>query len=465
MPLGLVSSETLDEYWSQNTRRAIAYAYPNGTAPLQALLSLADTKETPHPEFGWEEERWKQIYTTTAAGGTSNTPFYLGGTTTTAGTTFTPTAGTAYRLYMADASEFQTDDVIIVHNLVINSGGAKTEVPFRVVSKDVSGTDFLEVVCLHTAPGAITNNSATDSIGKYIVYSGSGFAEGSRSRTGHRTFPTQVKNFTQIFKTAFELTRTALKEPLKYDKSGAYKDMAKKNGIKHLAGMEWDSFFGARRAETHTDDDTGETVSRRFMGGILWFLKQWELGSVSAGGAFEYGQSDVSAQTDFETYTNKRVIRLAGSSITRDQFQHLEGLPFERTNSTEWCKLCLCGNGYLNKVAAAYEKQVQKTELREEEFKGWNFQMVQREGNAGMIYYKTHPLFNQPNALMRNSAFYLDLGHLMWRPLSDSDTDIQRMIQLPDADKRKDQWLTEGSLEVMFPEAHMFVQDLGGITL
>ena len=29
------------------------------------------------------------------------------------------------------------------------------------------------------------------------------------------------------------------------------------------------------------------------------------------------------------------------------------------------------------------------------------------------------------------------------RPLSDSDTDIQPMIQLPDADKRKDQWFTE----------------------
>jgi hypothetical protein len=39
------------------------------------------------------------------------------------------------------------------------------------------------------------------------------------------------------------------------------------------------------------------------------------------------------------------------------------------------------------------------------------------------------------------------------------------MIQLPDADKRKDQWLSECGFEVRFPEANMYVEALGGITL
>ena len=66
---------------------------------------------------------------------------------------------------------------------------------------------------------------------------------------------------------------------------------------------------------------------------------------------------------------------------------------------------------------------------------------------------------------MINSCFYVDLGYMGYRPLTDSDTDIQPMIQLPDADKRKDQWLTEYGFEVPFPEAFQYVENLGGITL
>ena len=62
MPLGLVSSEQIDDYWSQNTRRKIFYAYPNGTAPLTGLLSMMESEDTPQPAFGWNEERWQETF-------------------------------------------------------------------------------------------------------------------------------------------------------------------------------------------------------------------------------------------------------------------------------------------------------------------------------------------------------------------------------------------------------------------
>jgi hypothetical protein len=101
--------------------------------------------------------------------------------------------------------------------------------------------------------------------------------------------------------------------------------------------------------------------------------------------------------------------------------------------------------------------------MRGEQYAGWDFKVTQRTGLAGDIYYKNHPLFNTDE--MYNSAFYIDLGYLQYRPLDDSDTDIQQLIQANDADKRKDQWLTECGLEIVNPEAHMFVDNLGGITL
>src|SRR5258705_3488100 len=89
MPFGLVSSEQIDDYWSQNTRRKIFYAYPNGTAPLTGLLSMSESETTPQPSFGWNEERWQETSTTAAVEPTSaaykDSPFATAGTADSAG--------------------------------------------------------------------------------------------------------------------------------------------------------------------------------------------------------------------------------------------------------------------------------------------------------------------------------------------------------------------------------------------
>lgn len=462
MALGLTSSEQIAGYWSKNSRRRVFYDFPNGTAPLAGLLSMMDSDSTPMQEFGWFEERWSAIKTlVSTAGPTATVVFYQGGTTTTVGTPATITAGDSVRVYVDDASNFQVDDSVGFFNLDL-TGGTVCNLLGRVTKVNTSGSDYLEFEATNTPPTTVLN-SANANEAKYVYWLGSAFAEGSRSRTGRNKFPSEIKNFTQIHKNAFELTRNALKEPLVYDKTGHYHKALKDNGIDHLTGIEWSLYFGKRRQTTDTDPDSGQTVRRYFSGGLLWFLEQWELGSVSAGGAFEYGQSDVSSQTDWQTYTNKRIIRLGGATITRAQFNEINSRVFEKTNNVEWCKLCLCGPGYINRVADTFEKQIQFTSLRENGFKGFDFELIKHSSNSGTVYYKQHPLFNEP--MMRNSAFYIDLGYWKWRPVEDSDTDIQQGIQMPDADKRKDQYLTDGGSEIAFPEANMFVDQLGGITL
>ena len=461
MPLGLISSEQIDDYWVQNTRRRIFYAYPNGAAPLTGLLSLMETKDTGLPEFGWNEERWAPIKTLTKTGPTATRAFYTAGTTTPLADPYTIVQFTAIRVYVEDASNFQIDDTIVIFNLTLTSGTG--DLNGRITLVNSTASPYYVEFEPTNVPLSTLENGATENLDKYVYLVGSAYAEAARSRTGRSRVPAEIKNFTQIQKTPFELSRTALKEPLKYDKTGAYKDIAKSNGIDHLSEIEFTAFFGRRAKTTAVDPDTGQTVRRGFTGGIRWFLDQWELGSVAAGGAFDYGQPNISAQTDYTTYTGKRVIKLGGTTITRTQFNTLIGNLFARTNSSDWSKLCLCGPGYLGKVADMFERQIQWTSLRNEGFEGFDFKLSWHRSNAGDVYYKTHPLFN--DAIMNNSAFYVDLGYMGYRPLTDSDTDIQPMIQLPDADKRKDQWLTEYGFEVPFPEAFMYVENLGGITL
>lgn len=463
MPLGLISSEQIDDYWSQNTRRRIFYAYPNGAAPLTGLLSLMESKDTPQPEFGWNEERWAPIKTQVSITGapTTNVAWYGAGGTTPLTSPYTIVAFTAIRLYVADASNFQVDDTITIFNLTLTSGTGDLNGRVTLVQA-ATAPYYIEFEPTNTLFSTLVT-SATNNVANYVYLTGSAYAEAARSRTGRSRFPSEIKNFTQIQKTPFELSRTALKEPLKYDKTGAYKDMAKTNGIDHLSQIELTAFFGRRNKTTAADPDTGQTVRRGFTGGLRWYLDQWELGSVAAGGAFDYGQPNVTGQSDYTAFPTKRVIKLAGATITRTQFNTLMGNLFARTNSSDWSKLALCGPGYLGKVADMFERQIQWTSLRNEGFEGFDFKLSWHRSNAGDVYYKTHPLFNDP--IMNNSCFYVDLGYMGYRPLTDSDTDIQTMIQLPDADKRKDQWLTEYGFEIPFPEAFMYVENLGGITL
>jgi hypothetical protein len=462
MPFGLISSEQIDDYWSQNTRRKIFYAYPNGTAPLTGLLSMMENEMTPQPSFGWNEERWTETASLTVAGpapaAPKEGPFTGTGGTVPSGDAnakFTVAQWGGIRLYVADATMFQINDVIKVYGVPSTPGAGTAATTTSDVQGRVTvvGTGYVELEAT-TAWTGVFNTSAAN--GKKAVLIGTAYAEGARTGTGGAVLPFEILNNTQIFKTPYEMTRTALKEPLRYDKTGAYKDLSKSNGIKHLASIERAAFWGERAKTTTVDPDTGSTVPRRFTGGLRWFLDQWELGT-------GYGQPDVSGAADWRTAPNKRVIKLAGATITKGDFNLLMARLFERTNNTSWDKLCLCGPEYLSKVADMFERQLQFTSMRDEGFDGFNFKLVRHMSNSGEVYYKQHPLFT--SAEMRNSAFYIDLGYVGYRPLLDSDTDIQPMIQLPDADKRKDQWLTECGFEFRFPEANLYVENLGGITL
>jgi hypothetical protein len=462
MPLGLVSSEQIDDYWSQNTRRRIFYSYPNGTAPLTGLLSMMESEDTPQPVFGWNEERWQETSTITAANPTGGTnkdgAFTATGGTTPAGDAngkFLLAQWGVMRVYVANAANFQIDDVIKIFGVGTSATGpAATGTADLTGRVTAVGTGYLELMAVSSWSNVL--NTAAASNGKSAVLIGTAYAEAARSRSGGIVFPYEIKNNTQIFKTPYELSRTALKEPLKYDKTGAYKDMSKSNGIKHLASIERAAFFGENAYTTEVDPDTGQTVPRRYTGGLRWFLDQWELGTA-------YGQPNVSAVVDWRTASNKRVIKCGGTTITKADFNLLMARLFERTNNTSWDKLGLCGPEYLAKIADMFERQIQFTSLRDEGFDGFNFKLVRHMSNSGEVFYKQHPLFT--SAEMRNSCFYVDLGYVGYRPLSDSDTDIQPMIQLPDADKRKDQWLTECGFEWRFPEANMYVENLGGVTL
>lgn len=457
---GLHTSGTHASYISEKTRRKVLYQYPQGPAPLTYLLSLLPDEETDKTEFGWWEERDTVIKTTTAQIAAAG-PFYTG-TGTTALTDGDPmTANSEYGVKVNDYTLFRVQDVIWIRNVLNAAASATSQIRAVVtavtqISNDVGRLTFRPIETVADV------SNATDSNGLSVYFTSSAAAEGTKSKVGSYSFPIEVTNYTQIHKHGIIITRSALKQGVRYDSSGIWQDKLKKTGLRHMKGLEMATLRGVRATRNTTNED-GDTVPERLTGGLEYFLRQWELGTTGNGAIVTYrpGGSNLTASA-WSADDDKRIIDL-GTTLTIDQFDTLIERAFRYTSDTSFEKLVLCGSGFL-KAVQTYCK-LQSIVMRELNPKTDTFglQMYRLSTIYGDLVFKAHPLLSQ-DSTFRNDAYILDVGCFKWRPLTDSDTEFLEGRQDNDYDGRKDTWLTEGGYEINFPENHMYIKNLTGIT-
>lgn len=440
---------------SKSNRREVFYTYPNGAAPLLGILSLLEDERTDNTKFGWWDHIWKERQTKTAAISSSG-PFSATGSDTPSSDGFNMVAGTVYRLRVAagGAQYLTVNDVVLIRGVALAS--STVDIKGLVVSVDKGNNDRFEFRALHAAT-AVQNGSG-ENVDLDVIVAGTAYQEGSGSNAMTPKWPVNVENFTQIFKTAFQLTRNALKVPTEFDKTGAYKHQAKEAALEHMVALENAFLFGERGVFTSAGYD-GNTLPTRFMGGVLWFLKQWELGNVTNGGEFNYRPGEAAATLN--TDPNKRIIDINGA-VTRSDFENYLERAFANSSNTTNEKLVLCGSGFLTALNKGYERYITTTKGMKAEEK-FGMALTGIETVHGTIWCKSHPLFSQ-RSFMRNSALVLDLPNLKYRYFSDSDTQLTKMVQNKDDDFRKDRWLTEASLELRNPASHIMLNDVQSIT-
>lgn len=454
--LGITTSAQSEAYWSENARRKVFHQYPQGAAPLTGLLSLMGSEGTDKSKFGfWEDRMEPDKSLTVDASGATGGPFDDGAGADESDP-FTTAAGATLRIYVADYTQFRIRDVVWVRD-ALNSSGAKQQIK-GVITAEPSASGHITIRLVEAAT-AIANDSGNIGLDVFII--GSATGEGDRSKTGATSRPLEIENYTQIMRTAYSLTRTALKGGLRYDSEGEHREKAKKNALRHSTLIEQSNFWGVKRTDNVVNDD-GETVPEKKMGGIEWYLRQWELGNTGNGAEFDYrpGGSDITGST-WDADDDKRVLDINGT-ITKAEWNGLMERVFRFTNEENFTKLCLCGSGFISVFSDFVDNNsVVRRKLFDSGKAGFSF--VEWESPHGTIMFKSHPLFNK-HVAFRNSAFFLDMGNLKYRYLNDSDTELLTNRQANDADKRKDEWITECSLEVRFPETHMYIDNLTGIT-
>lgn len=437
--LGLLSTESFSSERFKNYRRAVFYQYPNGAAPLTGILSLMDSEDTDDPEFNWYEKRFTKQRTTTASHSASKGPFANSSDVVSADPV-TLTADTEFTVTVASNSGFRVGHII---KIPVTTGGTTTTDWKAIVSENpaTTGAGKLQVRSLKTV-ASVDNGTTNENVGREVLIIGSAFAQGATDTTQETyNLPTMFTNYTQIFRTPFSITGTALKTQAKFDESGPYKDKAKEHSLLHMIELEKNFIFGQKT--TYVD---GNGLPTYTSGGILHFLERWEAG--------DYGAVTASADTD----DDKRIIENTSGTINEKTLDGYMERLFRSTNNSSNEKLCLCGSGYLNVMNQLWKsKSTLMTDLPMTDTYGMD--VVKSRSPFGTVYYKTHPLFNQNDAL-RYNALFLDVKNLKYRYISGRDTELLKDRQARDADYRKDEYLTECGLEVRIPESHMYIKNV-----
>lgn len=360
----------------KNFREMILWRNPNGSAPLTALMSKMKTEKTDDPEFAWWEEEQNAINVVIDG--------------------ISLAADTAIELVSGGLLLVPGDLLLI----------SKTEVAGydNEIMEVTAVTDDTNIVCTRGAAGS----TAADTVDlDYATKIGNVYSEGSNSPDVSNVNPVKLLNFTQIFKTAYELTgtvqvtRARTGDPLKNDK--------KRKMFQHSAALEFAWLFGKAFEATGSNGKP-----KRYTGGLREFI-----------------------QTNAKVYT----IAATEDSFLDDIYKVFD---YDAGNAGNE-RLIFAGNGFLNSLNKIARDSASSRINFDGTVKTYGMELQKWVLPQGTVMVRTHPLMNT-HPIYTDSAFVIDPSAIVYRPLR--DTKPQDNIQAPDADTRKGQWMTEAGIEV-----------------
>jgi len=362
----------------KNWRQQILKLYPNGMAPLTALLSMMSSSKVDDPQFYW----WTQEQTT--VGGAVSGVYTLPDLSTayTSGgvagdvvyvqisTTLANRIREGHQILLRDASDYSVDVVGKVTG--VTRGTTNSVLAVKLLENDDNST----------------SHDLSDCDTFKII--GNINPEGGEMPDAIALNPTKVYNYTQIFRTPLSITRTArktrLRTPNDYQK-------AKAEALEmHSWEMELAFLWGIR---TENVGDNGKP-ERTTMGAIN-FIRQYASANCD----------DYTLNTDY-----------AGKAWTTGGETWLKNMLEQifRYGADE--KLCLCGSGFLLGIDALAQTSGQ-INLQPGQ-KTYGMQIREWLTPFGSIYMKTHPLFSY-DATTRNMAIILEPKELTYRYIDDTN--------------------------------------------
>jgi hypothetical protein len=409
-------------------RESILFLYPNGTAPLTAVMSKLKSEKVDDPEFAW----WTKGLSTQRA---TITGVYTDAAMLTAYASGAVAAAVLYiKMSAADVAYFR-----IGHQVLLRDASDFTvDVNAKVIGKNVNGASSnIQVKLLEADDNSSHSHDLSDADTALII--GNINAEGAIMPTGITTDPVKLYNYTQIFRSPLSITRTARKTRLRT--GDAYKEMKRECLEMHSIEMEKAFLFGVR-SENIGDNGFPE----RTMDGVLTVIRREAAANVD----------DYSLNS---TYSGKDWTEDGGGQKWLNAY--LEQI--FRYGKGE--KLALCGSGALlglNDLAQTGSvMQLAPTD------KTYGLSINRWLTPFGTVNLLTHPLFSIETTL-RNSMLLIEPQNLIYKYIDDTDFyaegDAKKSgpgVNAARKDATDEEFLTEASLELHHPVTMGFLNGIG----
>jgi hypothetical protein len=414
----------------QNWREQILYLYPNGSAPLTAILSMMSSEMTNDPTFNW----WTQSQTSVqcAVSGVFTTPdcsvpYVSSGV-----------AGNVLYLLITDLDS--ANRIRVGHQILLrDSTDWRVDVNGKVISNNIGSVSAIIGVKLLEDDNNSPTHDLSDCDTLKII--GNINAEGAEMPDSVALNPTQVYNKTQIFRTPLSITRTARKTKLR---TGDQYQRAKSEALEmHSWEMELAFLFGIMTENIGTNGKPERTSM-----GVINFIRQ-------------YMPSNCDDYTLNTTYSGKAWLDAAGGRIWLDNL--LEQI--FRYGANE--KLCLCGSGFLLGLNALALSGNSRLELLPGAG-AYGIKVTRWITPFGEILLKTHPLFSY-DATTRYQGVILEPKQILYRYIDDTAFygEAKEDKQHPEGygarrmDGTNEEFLTEAGLEMDLPQKGAVLNGVG----
>lgn len=409
----------------ENWRQVILREFPNGSAPITAMTALMGSESTDDPTFHWWTKRLPSQggdVTSVYIDSGLATEYVYGSHQTTHGTS----GDTIYvKVAEALAKEFRDGHEVVLRDV----DRYDVDIVGKVVDVVYNGASSYVAVKLHEAD----DNSATSSSYNLatvdrIIIIGNVNPEGGAIPRAVGYDPVHYYNYTQIFRTALEISRTAKKTKLRT--GDAYQEMKREALELHSIEMEKALIWGVRAEGTGSNDKP-----ERSFGGLLWFLRTYATSNLSDF-RLESAYSADSWSDSGENWFDAQLETLGA-------YAPPEVIGF-------------CGGGALTGIS-----QLAKTY--------GNIQLTPKTKDYGLdvvtwinphvtVHLKKHPLLSRESSTS-NSMILMAPKNLKMRPLDDTMFKTDREAR--GTDGSIEEFLSEIGPEFHFPDQFMFLDGIG----
>ncbi len=406
----------------ENWRQMIMLLYPNGSAPLTAILSMLGAESTDDPTYHW----WTKDLP--AQGGAVSNVFTDAGLSAAAPSTAIAAGVTLYfQLAESVADEFREG-----HQAMAQKGSdfhfAYVGKVTDVVKNGVSSYIALRLLEAVTSTYPVWSTDFLDVIGNMNP-------EGATMPNAIAYNPVEFFNYTQIFRTPLSITRTARKTRLR---TGNGYQEAKREALElHAIEMEKAFMFSVRSTGTGSNGKPERST---------WGLRDFILTNAT---------SNVSNYQTSPGYGSVGWTAAAGGIKWLNEKLEI----IFRHGSNE--KLGLIGNQGLlglNRLAQA-DASINITPLTV----SYGIRVLEWITPFGTLFLKTHPLMSHRQALRRD-VMIIEPDKLKYRYIDDTFfvSDPQdRKNRNNSRDGTEEEFITEAGMELHHPKAFGYLSGLG----